>query len=226
MADAPAIPPGTPRVFGRIDRFTCECPRCGQLIQAQFDRPAGKIRRQQIQTKVFHKYAKRVPKPHATLTYNPLTSRLTCPQCSRVFGVGLLLYPVHPRSAPSQPLDQRPTFQQLLAMRQLAGGFFMDKHRPIRGSDSLNIVSDEDCACWLENSTPPRMHYVARCPIHGWLDQPGAEEVVDVTGELPPATDPHPNHCLCAACVCSCHGLRLEDCPVRRQNRENDNRYR
>lgn len=179
MPHLPSLPPGTPRVFGRIDRFTCECPRCGQLIQAHFDRPAGQIRRAQIQPSLKEGAPGRV-KPRSTLTYNPLTSRLTCPQCNRVWGVGLLLYPVHPRSAPSQPMDQRPTFQQLLAMRQLAGGFFMDKAAPIKGVDSLNLAIDEECACWLENSTPPRMHYVAKCPIHGWLDQPGAEDIVEL----------------------------------------------
>ncbi len=176
------LPPGTPRVFGRIDRFTCECPRCGQLIHVHLDRP-GQLRRSlSYKDPRDPPGAPKRPKTGGKflMMYNPLTSRLTCPQCQRVFGVGLLLYPVAPRAAPSQPRDQRATWAQMLAIRQLAGGFFMDKATPITGDDSLNIAIDHECTCWLEDSQPPRMHYVQNCPIHGWLDQPGAEEVVEV----------------------------------------------
>ena len=108
-----------------------------------------------------------------------LDARLQCPQCSRIFGVGLLLYPVHPRTAPAQPSDQKATWQQMLAMRQLAGGFFMDKAQPIRGPEAMNLYVEQECTCWLEATEPPRLHQLASCPIHGWLDQPGAEEIVE-----------------------------------------------
>lgn len=172
MPRLPHLPPGTRRFFGRIDRFTCECPRCGQILRAQLDQLVGQVRR------TLARQAKAAPRPRAhsrkldgspagqRLTYNPLTSRLVCPQCGQVFGVGLLLYPVRERDTGQQPYDQRPTYKQLLALRELAGGFFIDK--PIVGSDSMNIAVEGTCLCdWKAETLIP----CAVCPVHGWEEQ-------------------------------------------------------
>lgn len=155
MPRVPTLPPAL-RLFGRIDRFTCECPRCAQLIQAHFDKPVGQVRRQ-IATRKHHGGG-------ARFTYNPLTSRLTCPRCHRTFGVGLLLYPVHERSQPQQPYDTQPTYRQLIALRQLGGGFILEK--PIKGRDSVNILVEGTCSCKFGRT-------YENCPVHGWAEQLG-----------------------------------------------------
>jgi hypothetical protein len=162
----PRVPPDTLRFFARIDRFTCECPRCGQIIQAHFDRAIGQIRREQAENKR--------PARGLRMTYNPLSSRLTCPQCRRTFGVGLLLYPVHPRATGRQPVDTRPTYQQLMDIRQQAGGFFV--HQPKRGADPVNLAVEAECSC------PPRGRR-SDCPIHGWEQGADPSIVSPIGGE-------------------------------------------
>lgn len=161
MPRPPRLPLDTLRLFARIDRFTCECPRCGQIIQAHFDRPISQVRR---------KLAQRVREKRnhggQRLTYNPLTSRLTCPSCRRIFGVGLLLYPVGERAQSRQPYDTQPTYRQLAALRQLGGGFLLS--RPLKGRDSVNIVTRGVCRCRF--GRPDSM-----CPVHGWEEQLGPD---------------------------------------------------
>lgn len=106
--------------------------------------------------------------------YNPLTQRLTCPQCRRTFGVGLLLYPVKAQSPATQPYDTRPTYRQLLELRQMMTGFFVDK--PLSGSDSVNLAIEQECTCkdlFGRGSDG--------CPVHGWDDPPSLD-----TAELGP----------------------------------------
>lgn len=159
MPRPPRLPPDTLRLFARIDRFTCECPRCGQIIRAHFDAPISQVRR---------KLAQRVRESRnhggQRLTYNPLTSRLRCPSCKRVFGVGLLLYPVHERAQARQPYDTQPTYRQLAALRQQGGGFLLS--RPIKGRDSVNVVTQGICRCLFGRVDPI-------CPVHGWEEQIG-----------------------------------------------------
>lgn len=159
MPRLPFLPAGALRLFGRIDRFTCECPACGQITHAHFDREVAKVRRKLVRPK-------QQGRPDPGMTYNPLTSRLRCPQCMRIWGVGLLLYPVVPRAAASQPYDQRPTWKQLLNLRQIHTGFLLEKK--VRGSDSLNVVVEQTCTCEeIEGAIRTRPN----CPVHGWEEQ-------------------------------------------------------
>lgn len=153
MTRPQALPLDTLRFFARIDRFTCECPRCGQLIIAHFDRKVGEIRKQQAQRKR--------PARGLHLTYNPLTSRLTCPSCTRVFAVGLLLYPVSAHHPGAMPVDSRPSWQQLLTLRQEAGGYFLPG-RKHRGAEPVNQAVELPCICRRH----PKLR--AGCPIHGY----------------------------------------------------------
>lgn len=185
----PRLPqlPSAFRLFARIDRFTTECPACGQLISAHFDRQIGRVRRA-----LMRRRQATGSTADPGMQYNPLTSRLTCPQCGRVWGVGLLLYPVVPRSPPSQPYDQRPTWKQLLSLRQLATGFILEQ--PIRGSDSLNIVVEGSCTCV---EVEGRVRVTPSCPVHGWAEQlpatppPMAELDPPVGGEEDPFSRAH-----------------------------------
>ena len=141
------------RFFARLDRFVCECPRCTTLIHAHFDLPVGNIRSKQR--------ARRRPSRAKTMTYNPFSSRLTCPMCRKTWGVGLLLYPVHRRSPSAQPADQKPTYHQLLQLRQYAGGFLAE--RVLKGADEVNVAMTADCTCPQEAGGIDM-----GCPIHGW----------------------------------------------------------
>lgn len=158
MPRIPDLPPDTLRLFGRIDRFTCECPRCAHLIRAQF-KSVLQTRRKEVARK--HYSTNGDSAPDATI-YNPLTQRLVCPACRVTFAVGLLLYPVADRVPAEQPYDTAPTWKQLLAIRHLSSAIFLD--RPIRGADSVNILVERECAC-------RGRQLVATCPIHGWREQ-------------------------------------------------------
>jgi hypothetical protein len=160
MPRVPSLPAGSLRIFGRIDRFTCECPKCGQLLRAAFERVIGAERR------------KAAKGQHVRGAFNPLTSRLTCTRCGGVFGVGLLLYPVHARSAPDQPGDTKPTWKQLLALRSLTMAALLPV--PIKGRDSVNLAVEGICRCGQDN----RGHVIGdrvdpTCPVHGWQEQLG-----------------------------------------------------
>jgi hypothetical protein len=140
------------RFFARLDRFVCECPRCGHLIHAYFDQPAGSVRKDLRQG---------IPLRGRERTYNPLTSRLTCPACRKTWAAGLLLYPVARRKAARQPADQKPTEAQLLQLRQYAGGFLAAQ--VIAGNDAVNVAVTADCTC-----PEGKGGWAPACPVHGW----------------------------------------------------------
>lgn len=174
MPRLPALPENQ-RFFARIDRFTLECPRCGQISQAHFDRAVSMVRRQQANQHRPDSTRHTGNKGGKRLIYNPLTSRFQCPACGRVFGVGLLLYPVAHRVASRQPVDTRPTYQQLMDIRRLSGGFLVDK--ALRGEESVNIFVELPCLCPDRGSS-------RICPVHGW----DWEKV-----ELSPLPEPEPD---------------------------------
>lgn len=167
MPRLPALPDNQ-RFFARVDSFTCECPRCGQIIQARYDRAVHMVRRQQAQQK--RPTGSRGGSGHMggegkRLTYNPLTSRLQCPSCRRTFGIGLLAYPVDARATARQPEDSKPTYQQLLEIRRLAGGFLVPAS--LRGDAPVNIAVELECDCPDRGSS-------RHCPVHGWPElKPG-----------------------------------------------------
>lgn len=160
------MPEGSLRLFGRIDRFTCECPRCGEILRAHFSgKPVSHVRRAEAKKDRPTPAKGEGAKPADVTVYNPLTQRLQCTRCRRVFAVGLLLYPVGSHAAAQQPYDTKPTWQQLLAIRQLSNAaYFVDK--PIRGRDSVNLAVDGVCIC-----KDGRIDRV--CAVHGWDEQLG-----------------------------------------------------
>lgn len=166
MPRIPTLPEGSLRFFGRIDRFTCECPRCGEILRAHFSgKPVSHVRRAEAKKASPTPAKGEGAKPADVTVYNPLTQRLQCTRCRRVFAVGLLLYPVGSHAAAQQPYDTKPTWQQLLAIRQLSNAaYFVDK--PIRGRDSVNLAVDGVCIC-----KDGRIDHV--CAVHGWDEQLG-----------------------------------------------------
>lgn len=137
------------RFFARLDRFTCECPRCGYLIAADWNGVARGLSRGGR------------PERARKSTYNPISSRITCPACRKSFGAGLLLYEIAPRTHASQPADQTPTWKQLLTMREQGGGWLMPQE--VRGADELNVYVLADCLC---QPKPGGLNMA--CPVHGW----------------------------------------------------------
>jgi len=170
----PHMPDETLRFFARVDRFTCECPRCGQIIQAHFDRNISRVRQDEARKKTPTSRSSRGEGKR--LTYNPLSSRLTCTQCRRTFGVGLLLYPVEPRATGRQPPDTRPTSDQLLEIRRLSGGFLVKGK--IAAEAEVNLAIENSCTC-------PDRGTSRHCPVHGWpeLREPSAPPE-ETTAEL------------------------------------------
>lgn len=159
MPRIPALPPNTLRLYARLDRFTTECPRCGEILRANLHH-IGQVRRAEAKRS---RPTTRDPGNPNVQVYNPLTQRLICPQCRRTFVVGLLIYPVEPRAQPEQPYDTQPSWKQLLRERQLTGAFFLDK--PIRGAQSVNVVVEGGCQCEVRGALVPT------CPVHGWEEQ-------------------------------------------------------
>lgn len=158
MPRLPALPDNALRLYGRIDRFTVECPRCATLIRAAFKNIAQTRRQEAKKTRPSAKD----PGNPTVAVFNPLTQRLTCPQCRRVFAVGLLLYPVASRMNPGQPYDTAPTWKQLLEERQLCSAFILQQ--PIKGAASVNILVESACSCEGRALAPS-------CPVHGWSEQ-------------------------------------------------------
>jgi hypothetical protein len=181
MPRLPHLPDGALRIFGRVDRFHCECPRCGELLRAYFGMtPVGQVRRAEAKSVKAHpRRSGRQPanRKTAVAMYNPLTQRLTCPRCKRRWGVGLLLYPVGERTQARQPYDTQPTWPQLLALRQTSTiAYMVDK--PLSGSDSVNILVEGECTC-----EGGRIN--ARCPVHGSEEQlPAGPERLTLEAEI------------------------------------------
>lgn len=149
MPHVPSAPPGT-RFFGRIDRFHCECPACGQIIVAAKDPgevgpKLARLRRKQT-------------------AYNPITSVLYCPSCRMAFGVGLLLWPLRRGASPARiPADHRPTRRQLRELASKSYGIWTEEIK--RQGDELNLAIDQECSC-------PEEGWHAGCPVHGWKARP------------------------------------------------------
>jgi hypothetical protein len=165
----PTAPPGK-RFFARIDRFHCECPACGHLLIARSDSARA------FKDRLYRS---------ATL-YNPVLSRVRCPGCHTVYGVGLLLWP-SPAGRPKLgeiPLDHRPTRRQLATLRQYAYGIWA--REPKRQGDELNVALDQECTCpQVEGGWAPG------CPVHGWeqveafnREQAALLEAEDTTQEI------------------------------------------
>jgi uncharacterized C2H2 Zn-finger protein len=161
MPHVPTVPPSS-RFFARIDRFTCECPSCGLVIVAQLDATRHRSRDDETNR------VRRRPRRAREVTYNALTQRLACPRCRKVYQIGLMAYPVVPRSKKAvEPSDTIPSPRQFLAIRQQAGvGFWAIDAKP--SGEEVNLALDVPCTC------PKPYGWHAGCPVHGWI--PRGEE--------------------------------------------------
>lgn len=154
MPHQPTSPPG-PRFFGRVYAFDCECPRCGQLIIARDQSRSEARLRKQMYKKL---------KGHTS--YNPVLSRVRCGGCGRIFGVGLLFWPVkrpggRARKPALLPEDHKPNRRQLAMLRQYSHGIWAEAIT--RQGDSLNVAVDLECSCPEEEGG-----WAPACPVHGW----------------------------------------------------------
>lgn len=145
MPHVPNAPSGV-RFFGRIDRFHCECPACGQIIVAAKDPQEKGPKLARLRRKL--------------TTYNPITSVLYCPHCRLSFGVGLVLWPLRRGASGARlPADHQPTRRQMRELAAKSYGIWAEELK--RQGDELNIAIDGECTCPETGSSPS-------CPVHGW----------------------------------------------------------
>lgn len=143
MPHVPKSPDGT-RFFARVDRFHCECPACGTMIVAHKDGRLG----------VEHSAYKR----RRATQYNPIAAQLTCPGCRRVFGVGLILWPLQRGGRRATvPADHQPTRRELRALAGQAYGIWATEVK--RQGAALNLAIDAECKC-------PPGGWRGDCPVH------------------------------------------------------------
>lgn len=157
MPRQPKAPNLVGRVFARVDKFHTECPRCGEIIMAQF---SGRAHAQQ-QIATLARQGSLAQRAQAR-AYNPITSVLRCPYCHAVYMVGLLIWPVRlGRQEPRVPADQRPTKAQALRLRQYAKGFVAAQQ--IARGDAVNVYVTAECTCPVAEGG-----WTPSCPVHGW----------------------------------------------------------
>lgn len=113
--------------------------------------------------------------------WNPVGSVLTCPQCKKVYHLGLLAWPGGSRvttALEGTPSDQVPNLRQLAELRQRTGGWWVRgsgvtlgttiKNRPDlvrkgrKASDPVNRYIPEGCTCG-------DLLWSASCQVHGGL---------------------------------------------------------
>jgi hypothetical protein len=128
-------PPGY-RVFGRPRAFDVECPACGAVQVIGYGRGRqGKY------------------KPGEARSYwDPYTSRWTCPQCQRIWIVGLALWrPITGPGRRVKPADAVPDLQQAAELRQQTGSWVQD--REVGGRTAhVNVAPPCSCPLWEEGS--------------------------------------------------------------------------
>lgn len=167
MPHVPRLPPAQ-RFFARVDRFECECPSCGRLIESAREAPSTGKRLRTISRRRQRAAATPLVPSIRRLRWNPALQRLCCPHCTRVFQVGLLLYPVtsSDRGRLLAPSDVRMTPADRLRVRARGGGYLLHgSHRP---GDPVNLYAEDGCRC-------PETGWSRVCPVHGDPGDPGGE---------------------------------------------------
>lgn len=100
----------TQRLWARLTQgFQAECPACGGLIWPRLNPDAWDLKRQ----------------------------RVTCPECMKVWAVGLVFWPVVNGANAGQPDDLEPNWWQLARLREEAGSFAASV--PRRKRDRVNV---------------------------------------------------------------------------------------
>lgn len=180
----PLVPPAD-RFWARVDRFACECPACGYVISAALKEAPGPLRTAQARRHSGRAAVSSKARKWHQQVYNPLTARCCCPACRRVWAVGLVLYPVAPRCLSRQPSDTKPTWRQLLDLRQRAQGFLAEQ--AIKGDQPVNIAAVLECTC-----PEVKGGWAPACPVHG--DERLKRHRADTEVSPPTAsTDPEPD---------------------------------
>lgn len=159
MPHVTTMPAGS-RFFARLDRFECECPKCGQVLTPMTGTAHLphylKENRTRLRTVARHNPAhKHIRK----LTWNPYTQRLHCPYCQSTFIAGLILWSVREGQWPplTPPPDAVPDPRQMLQLRSMARGWWALDRR-LRDQEA-NIAAS--CSC-------PDRGTSRTCSLHGF----------------------------------------------------------
>ncbi len=146
----PLHPPDGTRFFARLSAASLECPRCGTVHTIG---PGG----------------------HHQKAYNKRTARFTCTDCSKVFILGILAWPVplggtRGQKGATLPRDQVPNERQLAELRGMFGGVWLpDGLRPKRWRpDDSNMTAG--CSCkWGYGERSNAWEIIVHdphCPLH------------------------------------------------------------
>lgn len=128
-----------PYVFARVLAFDVECPSCGTIAKV---RGGGRRWR--------------------SPNFNPVTRRLACRSCRRLFAVGLAIWrvartgnrPGRGRQRQPAPMDCQPKPEQLAALRSDYG---LVRQPPHRRATPINLIG---CPCLDREDVDPA------CPFH------------------------------------------------------------
>lgn len=143
MPTVPAMPPAD-RCFAHLDKFQCDCPNCGRLLDAALrDHRVGKGQK---------------GKARGRLAWNPFTQRLDCPYCHASFAAGLVLYPAAPYTMEPPPDVVRTQRERRMEQRRGAGGWCVEGTY-VSGTP-VNLYVQAPCSC-------PRRGWSSGCPLHG-----------------------------------------------------------
>jgi len=166
MPRVPRLPPAT-RMYARLDRFACECPSCGQLIESAYEpvkaqRLAKLSRRRQVAA------GEPTSRSVRKLRWNPALQRLRCPHCGVVYMVGLLLFQVASNAYGRlvAPSDVRMTPADRRLVRARGGGWLVAQK--YHAGDPVNLVVEDPCSC-------PVKGWDRRCAVHGEPPAEGGE---------------------------------------------------
>ena len=131
----------TDRFFARIKAFDISCPACGEVYTIGRGSRSRKC-------------------------WRPRESRFQCRKCGLTFVLGILAWPV---SSGVKPSDHQPNRRESLALRQLGGGFWMNRKINENQNYDANVALRTGCTCRTDGSAGSARFIDEKCPIHGGI---------------------------------------------------------
>ena len=159
MPHVPTMPPAS-RLWARLAKFECACPKCGEVITTEHD--ARQLPARMANTSRKRQAAKQYPRAPSVwdLVWNPHTQRLKCPSCGAAFTVGLTIFALRPgsRRILVAPPDTVPNAHERAELDRLGGAWYLES--PYLAGQPVNLAIDTPCSC-------PEKGWLVTCAVHG-----------------------------------------------------------